>query len=170
MILPFLESALQLARQFDAAVLPARQQGDGPLQELGGRTLARGRFHQLRSGVVGRLGPQRDAFRRANLVLDLERHRRVGAQILPRIVLALTDAVAAIAVPRARLLDDIELRAEIEDLALAGDAFAIKDVELASLNGGATLFFTTLTLVRLPIDLVALLDRPMRRMSSRTEA
>ena len=40
----------------------------------------------------------------------------------------------------------------------------------ASLNGGATLFFTTFTLVRLPTTSSPCLMAPMRRMSSRTEA
>ena len=40
----------------------------------------------------------------------------------------------------------------------------------AVLNGGATLFFTTLTLVSLPMASSPFLMVPMRRMSSRTEA
>ena len=40
----------------------------------------------------------------------------------------------------------------------------------ASRNGGATLFLTTLTLVRLPVTSVPSLIAPMRRMSMRTEA
>jgi hypothetical protein len=39
----------------------------------------------------------------------------------------------------------------------------------ACLNGGATLFFTTFTRTCVA-DLVLVLDRPMRRMSRRTEA
>ena len=40
----------------------------------------------------------------------------------------------------------------------------------ASRNGGASLFFTTLTLVRTPTDSVPILIASCRRMSSRTEA
>ena len=40
----------------------------------------------------------------------------------------------------------------------------------ACLNGGAILFLTTLTLVRLPTTSVPSLSVSIRRMSSRTEA
>jgi len=40
----------------------------------------------------------------------------------------------------------------------------------ASRNGGATLFFTTLTRVSEPITSSPFLIEPMRRISSRTEA
>ena len=40
----------------------------------------------------------------------------------------------------------------------------------AVLNGGETLFFTTLTLVSLPMTLSPFLMLPVRRMSRRTEA
>jgi hypothetical protein len=40
----------------------------------------------------------------------------------------------------------------------------------AVLNGGATLFFTTFTLVSLPIASSPFLMVPVRRMSRRTEA
>jgi hypothetical protein len=39
-----------------------------------------------------------------------------------------------------------------------------------SLNGGATLFFTTFTRVRLPTTASPFLIAPMRRISSRCEA
>ena len=61
------------------------------------------------------------------------------------------------------------LDAHVDEAALAGDALAVDDVELGLLNGGATLFLTTLTRARLPDDLGAFFQRPMRRTSSRTE-
>ena len=83
----------------------------------------------------------------------------LARRILPRIVLALTDAVAAVAVPRARLLDDIELRAQIEDLALAGDAFAIKDVEARLLERRRNLVLDDLDFGLGADHFLALLDR-----------
>src|SRR5882762_8808921 len=66
------------------------------------------------------------------------------------VLAALADALAVVGVPRARLLDDAGLLAEVDQLAGLADAFAVHDVELDDLNGGATLFFTTFTRVALP--------------------
>ena len=75
-----------------------------------------------------------------------------------RLLAALAEADLAVGrvldrVPRARLDDDAgSVDADVEHLALAADAAVEQDVELALRKGGATLFFTTVTFVRLPID------------------
>ena len=58
----------------------------------------------------------------ADLGLDLGRDILMLAQPFAGVVLALADLVAVIRVPRARLLDDVVDDAELDDLALAGDA------------------------------------------------
>src|SRR5690606_20926167 len=55
---------------------------------------------------------------RADLRFDVRRDGRVLDQELARVLLALTDAIAVVAVPGARLLDDVLADAEVEDLAL----------------------------------------------------
>src|SRR5471032_651527 len=51
-----------------------------------------------------------------------------------RIILTLADTFAVIAVPGTRLLDDLRIRTQIEDLAFARRAFSIKDVEVGFLE------------------------------------
>jgi len=56
----------------------------------------------------------------------------------------LAHAFAAEANPRSGFLEDAFVDAEVDQVAFAGDAFAVEDVDSASRNGAATLFFTTL--------------------------
>ena len=62
------------------------------------------------------------------------------------------------------------LDAEVEQLALVADAVVVEDVELDLRKGGAILFLTTVTCVRLPTTSSPSLIWPMRRMSRRTDA
>src|SRR5690606_21447500 len=55
----------------------------------------------------------------ADLVLDLTRQGRAIHQELTGIVLTLADALAVVAVPRARLLDDLVVGAQVQDFAFA---------------------------------------------------
>src|SRR5512136_1249317 len=52
------------------------------------------------------------------------------AQEVARVLASLSDALALERVPRARLLDDAFLGADVEELALLGDALPVQDVEL----------------------------------------
>src|SRR5690606_17392144 len=82
-------------------------------------------------GFIGLGGGQfRHAERSAHLVLDLARQFRTLLQIVARIVLALADTVAAVAVPGAGFLDDLVVGAQIENLAFARRAFSIQNVEM----------------------------------------
>src|SRR5688572_30179177 len=67
---------------------------------------------------------------RADLLLDLTRNGLVVAQELARIVLALADALALVAVPGAGFFDDAVRASELDDLAFAGDALPVHDFEL----------------------------------------
>src|SRR5690606_6389568 len=80
-------------------------------------------------------------------------------QELPRILLALTDTLAVIAVPGARLLDNALLRAEVEDLAFSRDAVPIENLELVRSERGRHLVFHHLDPSLVAEHLVTLLDR-----------
>ncbi len=106
----------------------------------------------------------------ADLVLDLVGDVGVVAQERLRVLAPLADALVAVGEPGAALLDDLVLDPEVDQLArLARCPRRSRMSNSASLNGGATLFLTTLTLVRLPMTSVAVLDGLIRRMSRRTE-
>src|SRR5690606_38981349 len=96
---------------------------------------------------------------RADLRLDLGGDRGILDQELARVLLALADAVAVVAVPGTRLLDDVLAHAEIDDLALARDALAVQDLELARLERRRDLVLHDLHAGLAADDLVALLDR-----------
>src|SRR5690348_10878855 len=66
----------------------------------------------------------------AHLILDLAGDLLVLLQEVPDVVLALADALALVAVPGAGLLDDAVGAREIDDLAFAGDALPVHDLEL----------------------------------------
>ena len=54
--------------------------------------------------------------------------------------------------PGTALLDDLGVKAEIQQFTGAGDALPVQDVENGAAEGRATLFLTTLTRVREPKD------------------
>src|SRR5690606_9877365 len=96
---------------------------------------------------------------RADLRLDIGGHLRVLDQELARVLLALADPVAVVAVPGARFLDDVLAHAEIDDLALARDAVAVQDLELARAERRRDLVLHDLHAGLVAEHLVALLDR-----------
>src|SRR5690606_1337497 len=96
---------------------------------------------------------------RADLRLDIGGHLRVLDQELARVLLALADPVAVVAVPGARFLDDVLAHAEIDDLALARNAVAIQDLELARAERRRDLVLHDLHAGLVAEHLVALLDR-----------
>src|ERR1700682_3049980 len=75
----------------------------------------------------------RDADGLANLLLDLLRHRRILAQELARVVLALADLLALVGVPGAGLFHDAVVDAHFDDLAFTRDALVVEDVEVGGL-------------------------------------
>src|SRR5688572_10779322 len=66
-----------------------------------------------------------DTHRGKHLALDLARHVGMLLQKVARIVFPLPDALFAVGIPRARLLDDAMHDAELDNLAFARDAFPI---------------------------------------------
>ena len=65
----------------------------------------------------------------ADLAFDVARHLGMFLEKGARIVLALADALALVAVPGAGLLDDAVSLRQVDDLAFAGDAFVVHEVE-----------------------------------------
>src|SRR5438552_15018278 len=90
-----------------------------------GRVLHRGDF----AGVAG------EAELAADAVFDRLRDIRVLFQELLRVFAALTEALAAVGEPRAGLLDDALLDAEVEEVAVLRNAFAVHHVELRLAEG-----------------------------------
>src|ERR1700722_18668505 len=90
--------------------------------------------------------------------LDLGGHVGVVTQEGLCVLAALADALAVIGEPRARLLDDARLDAEIDDLAELGDALAVHDVELDLLKRRRELVLDHLDPGLVAGDLVAVLD------------
>src|SRR6185436_19900529 len=66
----------------------------------------------------------------ANLGLDLGGDVLVLLQEVARVLASLSDALALVRVPGARLLEDAFLGGDVEQLALFRDALAVEDVEL----------------------------------------
>src|SRR5215471_18309967 len=96
---------------------------------------------------------------RANLLLDVGGDVLVVDQELARVLLALPDPVALVAEPGARLLDDVLLHAEVDDLAFARDADAVEDLEFRGLERRRDLVLDDLDACLAADDLFALLDR-----------
>ena len=83
----------------------------------------------------------------------------VVLQELPRVLAALAHALAVEGVPGARLLDDLVVDAEVEEVALLADALAVEDVELGLAEGRRHLVLDHLHLRAAADDRLALLER-----------
>src|SRR5512141_2297223 len=84
------------------------------------------RSRSFRRRLAGRHDP---AFRE-DLLRQVSGHLRMLLEEQARVLPPLPDPLPADRVPRAALLDDVLLHAEVEDIALAGDPFPVEDVEL----------------------------------------
>src|SRR6476620_1444794 len=69
-----------------------------------------------------------------HLLLDLEHHAVVVFQEHLRVLTSLSDALAVIAVPRARLLDDPRFGTNVHEQRRVADPFGVHDVELGLLE------------------------------------
>src|SRR5262249_59885027 len=78
----------------------------------------------LRGWRCWRLGPEAELLPYPRL--DGGGHRRMLAQEVARVLASLTDALAVVGVPRARLLDDAVLRGDVEQLALPPPPHALQ--------------------------------------------
>src|SRR4051812_17088870 len=79
---------------------------------------------------VATFGDILDADLLADLLADLDHHVDVLGQERLRVLPALAELLTFVGEPRARLLHDAELDADVEQRALAADALAVHDVEL----------------------------------------
>src|SRR5580700_11614584 len=95
----------------------------------------------------------------AYLLLDLAGDGLVLLQEVAHVVLALPDALALVAVPGAGLLDDPLGAAELDDLALAGNANAVHDLKLGFAKRRRNLVLHHLDAGHIADDFFAILDR-----------
>src|SRR5690606_36742103 len=98
----------------------------GPSGRAACRQVVDGRF----DGTLDRA----DAQLRLDLRLDLGRDVFVLEQEVAGVLLALPELLAVVRVPRAGLLDDAVLDAEVDEAAFARDAGSEQDVELRLLE------------------------------------
>src|SRR6056297_3005543 len=111
-------------------------------------------LHLLRRPWFGG-GGQQDG---PQLGLDVLRHLRVVLEVLAGVVLALADALTAVAVPGPGLVHDAFLDAEVDEFAFAGDPLAIVDIELGGAERRRHLVLDHLDPRLTAHHLVALLD------------
>src|ERR1700722_2644261 len=71
----------------------------------------------------------------ANLGVDASKDFLVLLEEVADVFTALADALALVAVPGAALVHDVMQYREIQNIALAGDAFAVQDVEFGIAEG-----------------------------------
>src|SRR5512143_3091325 len=102
---------------------------------------------------------RRESETRPDLSFDLRRHVRILAEELLRVLPALPDPQVAVAEPRSRLLDDLHLETDVDQLARLGDSFAVRDVELRDAERGRDLVLDDLDLRAAADDDLAVLDR-----------
>ena len=76
---------------------------------------------------------------RANFVFDFNGDRRILSKELTRIVFSLANFFAVVAVPSARLFNQVALYAKVDNFTLARDALAIKNIELGLFKGRCNL-------------------------------
>src|SRR5581483_9605558 len=84
------------------------------------------------NAALSRVGP--DAGQLTDAGVDGDHQLGVVDQELLGVLLALTELLALVRVPGARLLHDAHVDAHVDDRALAADALAVHDVELGLLE------------------------------------
>src|SRR5438132_9540002 len=102
-----------------------------------------GSISQLDLGLARNRRP--DAEDGLHLLLDLGEQRRIVFEIHLRVLATLTNSLRAVAVPRARLVDDARLGRDVEYERGVADALGVHDVELGLLERRCDLVLTTLT-------------------------
>ena len=131
---------MRISLSFPAA--PGALVGCGPLLGIGG-------FDGLREDALGL----------HDLGGDLGADVGVVAQELLGVLPPLADPGFPVREPRPGLVDDVEVDAEVDKLTDLRDPLAVQEVEFTTRGtAGATLFLTTLTRVRPPTDVRAVLD------------
>src|SRR5215467_11021180 len=87
---------------------------------------------RLRRHIV--VQPRSDSQLLLDLLLDLVRQVWVLAQVVPRVLLALTELVALVGVPGARLADDGLLDAQVDEASFPAYTYSIQNVEFGDLE------------------------------------
>src|SRR5204863_4981276 len=115
----------------------------------------------LRRGGLFRLaiGDVEARERLLHVVLDAAHEFGVLSQGVLRVLAALAEPLTIVRKPRARLLDDAVRHRKVEHVALARDALAVHDVELALAEWGRDLVLDDLDLRAVADHAVAVLDR-----------
>src|SRR5687767_3633099 len=131
---------------------PAGPFGFALLLAVGLRRRSGFRLRHLAAADVG------DAERGADFVLDPAKHLRVILQGLLRVLAPLPEPLALVGEPRAALLDGAVHDAEVDHVALARDALAVHDVELALAEGRRDLVLDDFDLRAVAHHSVAVLD------------
>jgi hypothetical protein len=93
----------------------------------------------------------------AQFAVDAGEDILILLEVAAHILATLADALTLEAVPGTTLVDDAVYDSEIESVSLAGDSFAVEDVELGVAEGSE------------PTTTSPSLTAPMRRMSMRME-
>src|SRR6186713_927771 len=96
----------------------------------------------------------------SDLGFDFLGELRTRLQEFTRVVLALANALALVAVPGARLLDDALRRTHVDDLAFARNAHAVHDFELGLAERRRHLVLDHLHAGLVADDFFAILDGP----------
>src|SRR3974390_2665254 len=122
---------------------------------LGGR-----RWSRLRIGhcLLRLFGYRRQPQRLADFGLQLLADIRVVLEELLGVFAALSDAVALVAEPRTRLLHQVHVDRQVEEVAFMRDAFAVHNVELGLAEGRSGLVLHDLDLRTIADNLIALFD------------
>lgn len=95
----------------------------------------------------------------ADQALDFVRQRRIFVQELLGVLAPLPKAVLTQVEPSAALADNVEFHTDIEDVAGAGDAFVVHDIELSLAEGRRNLVFHHLDPGAAADRLLAVLER-----------
>src|SRR3974390_123459 len=121
-----------------------------------------GRRRRSRFGIGHRLlrlfGHRRQPQRLADFGLQLLADVRVVLEELLGVFAALADAVALVAEPRTRLLHQVQVDRQVDEVAFMRDAFAVHDVELGLAERSGSLVLHDLYFSAIADDLIALFD------------
>src|SRR5689334_23210091 len=80
-------------------------------------------------------------------------------QEIPRVFPTLADALAFIAEPRPRFFNEVLCNSEVDQIALAGDAFTVKEVEFGFAKGRGNFIFHDFDSSPVADDGVAVFER-----------
>src|SRR5262245_11882581 len=128
------------------------------LNRFRGAAPASRRWSGRRRGFGGGRLRFADTQRGADFGLDLVAHRGVVAERVLSVVASLAQPLALVREPRAGLVDDLVLDADVDQLAEPRYSLAIHDVELGFAERRRDLVFDDFDFSAIPYDVLAVLD------------